>query len=106
MIFKYITIYCPLLQQSIYIRFFNRMIFGDAGITSAVGAKTFTKWQMNIKAYAILPVTELKSRFYVLSPKLFIKSIFVPVRNGGIAGITRRGHVIFIDQVFGKHYGK
>jgi hypothetical protein len=44
------------------------MIFGNPGVTAAIGAQAFAKRQMNIQTDAILVVANIKSRLNMSGP--------------------------------------
>ena len=95
---KYPSIMFPFFQQSLNVRYFHHVISCDPGITSTIGAETFTKWQMNVNAYSFFVVGLFKASPHAPHPFFCRKRICLPRRYCGITGISRRWSIVLLKQ--------
>jgi hypothetical protein len=72
------------------------MIFCDPFVTSTIGAKFFTKRQVDVKTdLTVLIEVGLPNSIF---PDLFRQTAKIPVRNCGITGIPGERHIVLLQE--------
>jgi len=71
------------------------VVFGDALVATAEGAKALTKWKVDIEAYPFAGVAFRETSNNIFFPFALGKIVAVPVRNCWVTGISRAWDIVF-----------
>src|SRR5690606_37565779 len=85
---KYFAVHGPFLENRLYIGLFDTVFFCNALVTGAERTEHLTERQVDIQTDAFLGIRLCEAAPDGLQIGVAIETAFVPVRDGGIAGVA------------------
>ena len=68
-------------------------------VATAKSTQALAEWQVNVEANALAGIALRKCPVDRCFPFVHVDGLVIPVGNGWIAGITRAGDIVFLNQV-------
>jgi hypothetical protein len=98
-------VHIPFLKYRVDVRLFYPVVLCYPGVAAAISTPAFTEWQMDIEADPVSFITLLKRTFNRSYPGLLVKKLNIPVRHGGVTGISWNRYIVFSGELIIRSFG-